>query len=464
MKSNAMTAARQWAHRCLRQGLARLPRETRFALYRRLARCDPHPPADLVLKIAETQDELEACFGLLHDAYVASGFMQPHPSGLRVTPWHALPTTTTVCAKVGGEVVGTLSMVREGVFGLPLQSAFDLAPVRRQPGQLAEISALAVRRDYRRTGGAILFPLMKFMYEYCTQYFDTRHLVIAVNPDKIELYEALLFFERLQASVVDHYDFANGAPAVGAALDLQGAPAQFRRAYHGRPERRDLHRYFTQTRLAQIQLPARPYFTTNDPVMTPALLDHFFNRRTQGFAALDARQRLLLHSIYDSPAYRAVLPAPDPQAGGSDTVRRHQRHSIKCPGWLCIGGAGRPRRPLNLVEISHGGCRVELGAQDLPLHAEGELTVALGERVMSRVPARVVRHAGGGAWGLAVPAPDAAWQACVQALESGATYRDLSAPAPSAGPATRSAPSVRSAPSAPPAGTPAAPDSTPVPV
>ena len=426
MKSNALTAARQWAHRSLRQALARLPRETRFALYRRLAQCDPHPPADLVLKIAETQDELEACFGLLHDAYVASGFMRPHPSGLRVTAWHALPTTTTVCAQVGGEVVGTLSMVREGVFGLPLQSAFDLAPVRRRPGQLAEISALAVRRDYRRTGGAVLFPLMKFMYEYCTRYFDTRHLLIAVNPDKVELYEALLFFQRLSAQTVDHYDFANGAPAVGAVLDLQGAPAQFRRAYHGRPERRDLHRYFTLTQLPQIQLPQRPYFTTNDPVMTPALLDHFFNQRTQGFQALDARQRRLLHSIYDGPAYRDVLPALDPQDAGSGAVRRHQRHSIKCPGWLCVGGAGQPRRPLNLVEISHGGCRVELGAQDLPLQAEAELTVALGEQVRSRVQARVVRYAGGGAWGLAVPQPDAAWQACVQALEGGTTYRDLS--------------------------------------
>ncbi len=35
---------------------------------------------------------------------------------------------------------------------------------------------------------------MKFMYEYCTTFFDTRHLVIAVNPRHIEMYESLLFF------------------------------------------------------------------------------------------------------------------------------------------------------------------------------------------------------------------------------------------------------------------------------
>ena len=72
----------------------------------------------LELKVAETREELEACFTILHDAYVASGFMKPDPSGMRVTIYHALPTTTTLCAKWEGRVVGTISMIREGVFGV----------------------------------------------------------------------------------------------------------------------------------------------------------------------------------------------------------------------------------------------------------------------------------------------------------------------------------------------------------
>jgi hypothetical protein len=72
---------------------------------------------------------------LLHDAYVAAGFMKPAVSGLRVTIYHALPTTTTLCAKFDGQVVGTLSLIRESVFGFPLQAIFDLtanARARRQ--------------------------------------------------------------------------------------------------------------------------------------------------------------------------------------------------------------------------------------------------------------------------------------------------------------------------------------------
>ncbi len=434
----------------LRRALTLLPRRLRFALIRRMVVCDPAPPAALVVKIAETAEELEACFALLHDAYVHEGFMQPHPSGLRVTPWHALPTTTTICATFDGQVVGTLSMVREGVFGLPLQSAFELGHVRARPGQVAEISALAVHRGWRRTGGTVLFPLMKFMYAYCTQHFDTRHLVIAVNPDRIELYEALLLFERLDARRVDRYAFANGAPAVGATLDLAHAPQRFAEVYGGRRRERDLHHYFTRLQLPNLQLPARRYFTTNDPVMTPALLDHFFNRRTAGFAALNERQRRLLHQIYDGPAYAAVLPACE-SAASDDGVRLrcNTRHSIRFPARITVPGPGGVRRLGVLREISATGCQFEVvpmgAAQGLAPGQDGALQVQLGEGLHAEVRARVVRSVFPGVWGLAVDTPDAAWRRCVAALEQGQTFRDLaaSAAADAGGAAPQAAPAGR---------------------
>ncbi len=199
MTRPARAGLRRRLHQIERAAFGRLPTALRFALYRRLIDCDPRPDARLSLGIATTKSELEACFALLHDAYVSSGFMKPEPSGLRVTAYHALPTTTTLYARFDGEIVGTLSIIREGVFGFPMQTVFDLSQVRAKGGRIAEISALAVHPNFRKTGGTILFPLMKFMYEYCTGFFDTRHLVIAVNPNRIELYEALLFFERLQA-------------------------------------------------------------------------------------------------------------------------------------------------------------------------------------------------------------------------------------------------------------------------
>jgi len=404
-----------------------LPKRLRFAIYRAFVQCDPQPDARLVLKIAETKEELEACFKLLHDAYVGSGFMKPDPSGMRVTIYHALPTTTTLCAKFDGQVVGTMSLIRESLFGFPLQAIFDLNTVREHKGQIAEVSALAVHPKFRNTGGTILFPLMKFMYNYCTTFFDTRHLVIAVNPNRIEMYESLLFFRRLTENSVDNYDFANGAPAVGATLDLKAAPQRFEQIYDAKPDRRNLYKYFVKTVLPNIELPNRRYFTTNDPVMTPELLDYFFNQRTQVFAKLDPRKKQLLHAIYDLPAFRAVLPPVDTNETTA-AQRTHQRYSVKCPGSFEIDVAGNPQRfPLMVIDLSLYGFSV-LTRTPVPLATWGEATIQLGQSEKSIVKAIAVRDQANGLNGFyafKLAEPDLSWRKFVSAMQSGTTHDDL---------------------------------------
>jgi len=413
-------------HRVVRSSVSRLPKSWRFKLFRSMVQCDPAPDPRLELKIADTQAELEACFALLHDAYVAAGFMNPDPSGLRVTPYHALPTTTTLCAKFDGRVVGTVSLIRDGVFGFPMQSAFDLSELRRRPGQIAEVSALAVHPDFRRTGGWILFPMMKFMHEYSARYFDTRHLVIAVNPDKIELYESLLFFERLPASVVDRYDFANGAPAVGAVLDLDNVRDRFHQTYAACGVRRNLYRYFFETELANIRLPARPYHTTNDPVLTPKLIDHFFNQRTKVFAGLDDRRRMLLRSIYDLSAYASVLP--EVRRPESIALRRHPRYTMLCPAQLAPADMpASAALALKVIEVARHGFNAESDAA-LALGTNGLLRIELGAGRVATVEAEMVRlteRDGLRQCGFRVNRPDEAWLECVHALETGQTHADL---------------------------------------
>lgn len=421
-----MSSIRKMWHQGLRKLFAALPRDQRFAIYRAFVDCDPAPSDRLQLKIAETREELDACFRLLHDAYVEAGFMKPDPSGMRATIYHALPTTTTLCAKYDGEVVGTMSLIRESALGFPLQAIFDLSDVRGREGQIAEVSALAVHPKFRKTGGAILFPLMKFMYEYCTTFFDTRHLVIAVNPNRIEMYESLLFFQRLTANIVDNYDFANGAPAVGASLDLLNAPAVFKSVYGKKPARRNLSAYFTEIKLPNIHLPSRRYYTTNDPVMTPELLDYFFNIRTQGFANLDDRKKALLHSIYDLREYRAVLPRVPEKEGQGIQLRHHQRYSVKCPGELTVTYSGE-HYSLQVIEVSSFGFQAH-AKTPLPLNVWSDAKVHLGRLELSTVKALAVRdNANGfnGFYGFKLGEPDLIWRKFVNALQQGKTHEDL---------------------------------------
>ena len=415
-------------HQTLRRVLNFLPKGSRFRIYRNLVDCDPAPDARLVLKIAETREELEASFRILHDAYVASGFMKPDPSGMRVTAYHALPTTTTLCAKYDDRVVGTISMIRDGVFGFPMQSIFDLELVRAQGGKIAEISALAIHPDFRKTGGWILFPLMKFMHAYCTEYFDTRHLVIAVNPDKIELYESLLYFQRLQEKIVANYDFVNGAPAVGASLDLKFAKETFRQGYRGKPLRKNLYEYFCNLDLPNIKAPPRRYFTTNDPVMTPELLDYFFNQKTRQFAGLDERKKSLLWSIYDHIDFRRILPGLPVALSSAHPLRQHQRYSLRCPGQVTMSSDLGPLTfDFEVIEISLSGFQAECAA-DFPIGLSGEASIELGaaEHSVVHVTGMRRKRVNGNAFiGFKLAEPDQVWRHCVAAIETGFTSSDL---------------------------------------
>lgn len=428
MTNARSSSAKSILHQTLRKAFSFFPRSLRFAVYRSFVDCDPNPDKRLVLKIAETKEELEACFRLLHDAYVGSGFMKPHPSGMRITIYHALPTTTTLCAKFDGEVVGTISLIRESVFGFPLQSIFDLHEIRETKGRIAEVSALAVHPKFRNTGGSILFPLMKFMYDYCTTFFDTRHLVIAVNPNRIEMYESLLLFERLTENEVSNYDFANGAPAVGASVDLHVAPGMMKRVYRGKPARKNLYRYFLRTQLSNIVMPSRRYFTTNDPVMTPELLDYFFNQCTETFQKLNDRERGLLHSIYNLPEYQYVLPTIFSDSDFQRRQRSHERYSLKCPGSFTVFNPNQMDvHSIQVVEFSDDGFLAN-SKDALPENVWGEACIRLGSQEKSVIKAKVVRGKRKGRYGFygfKVAEPDLPWRKLVGVLKAGTTHEDL---------------------------------------
>ena len=426
MEQSRGSGSKRLFHQSLRKLFSFFPKAIRFAIYRSFVDGDPQPDERLQLKIAETRDELEACFRLLHDAYVSSGFMRPSPSGMRATIYHALPTTTTLCAKFDGEVVGTISLIRESVFGFPLQAIFDLRQVRAKGGKIAEVSALAVHPKFRKTGGTILFPLMKFMYQYCSTYFDTRHLVIAVNPNRIEMYESLLFFQRLTEQTVAKYDFANGAPAVGASLDLGDAPALYKKIYGRKSRRKNLYHYFTKLELPNITLPGRRYFMTNDPVMTPELLDYFFNQRTQVFANLEERDKALLHSIYDLPQYRPFLPSGFSDSSPSHFMRQHHRYSFKCSGIFKVEVDGQKEvHELTVFECSEFGF---LARSKTPLNVLvwGDAVIQLGKSERSRFKAQAVgAKQVAGFYGFKLVEPDLAWRKFVSALKSGQTHEDM---------------------------------------
>lgn len=186
--------------------------------------CKPASDAALAsidFGLAVTAEDFGDAFRLVHDQYVARGYIRPDPSGRRVGRHHALASTRVFTGRAEGRVVATVSVIPDSTIGLPCDDLYraELAPFREHGGGLAEVSALAIDEAYRDVGLLVVRALVQMIAVYASQIATLDTLCIAVNPRHVRFYETLLRFQRFGAT--KPYPAVNGAPAVAMRLDLR---------------------------------------------------------------------------------------------------------------------------------------------------------------------------------------------------------------------------------------------------
>ena len=139
--------------------------------------------ADTEYKIAANLEERRSAFRLVYESYLRSGLGEPNPYGLRVTPYHLLPTTEVLIAVLRGETFFTMSLVMGMVFQLPLVMLFFIA---------TGIITPAFFRKYRRhfiVGAVAALAVL-------TPTGDAMTLLLVSMP-VVALYEGGLLLGRL---------------------------------------------------------------------------------------------------------------------------------------------------------------------------------------------------------------------------------------------------------------------------
>ena len=253
----------------------------RYKVIRSLLKLQYDLPNDLCVKLADTEQELQAAFELLHDSYVQQGYMQPQLYKLRATFFHLLPSTSLIIAKKGDDVIGTVSIIRDSPHGLPLEKDFNLNHLRKNNQVISEISSLAIHRDYRGQHGLVLFPLLKFMYNYCKYYFATDIMVLATHPKLSDFFEAILLFKSIEDKVVENYGFVNGSPAVGKYLDLKLAPMMYAAVYGLKSNNKNLYKFMVPeehggTDFQNLKYPLRVDYRLFDTKITGKTFEEIF--------------------------------------------------------------------------------------------------------------------------------------------------------------------------------------------
>ncbi|MCB0389687.1 MAG: hypothetical protein KDD58_00280, partial [Bdellovibrionales bacterium] len=233
------------------KALTYLPQKTQNEIWRAKINIPSQFSKKLCVKIAENHQELEESFRLVYENYLQMGYCAKNPHKMRATIYHALPTTTTLIAKYNGKIIGTLTIVRDNRLGLPSESIFNYKPLRIHSNRLAEITSLTIDKEFRRKrGGEVFFPLLKFMYDYCTYYFGVNHLLVTIAPKEIPFYKSILLFKQHQDSKIKDY---LGAPAISLQLDLQQALYDYESIYKDKAKNKNLFKFFVEDQLEQLK-------------------------------------------------------------------------------------------------------------------------------------------------------------------------------------------------------------------
>jgi hypothetical protein len=188
---------------------------------------------------------------------------------LRITKYHALPSTSVLVGKLNGEVVSTVTVVLDSPLGLPADSQWDLSELRKKAPRIAEISALTIRKDLQKRRGKILMPLCVYMFKFVTRYAGVDLIVAATTDSVRDFYRSYLLFEPVGNGKPVTYDFVKGVLANAQYLDCRTSHDRYQSVYGREPDHFNLFKYAFQTEFSEFKFPAQMPGQCTSPALSP---------------------------------------------------------------------------------------------------------------------------------------------------------------------------------------------------
>lgn len=306
--------------RVIKKIFSLLPESLRLHIIRSKVQI-PSGVDNIVLKIADTQEELEQAYRLLHDSYVGQKLMDVHPSKLRFNIWSALPYTSVVIAKIDNEVVGTVSLICDSPVQLPADKIFlnENNYYRNQKLRLVEASAFAVNPKFRQSGHKISLYLMKYLYQYTSQILNADLLIATVRVSAVDFYKALFAFTQNGKNTP--HTFVKGAKVGHISMSLKPDHAEkVKEIYANYSDSSNLHAFCTTPEThSKFQFPNIVKGFSTKTILTPNMLEYFLVKKTGLHKELKPRELSLIHSAYNNDS---SLTAKIPTLDQIETVDR----------------------------------------------------------------------------------------------------------------------------------------------
>ncbi|TWU39733.1 N-acyl amino acid synthase FeeM domain-containing protein [Novipirellula artificiosorum] len=172
------------------------------------------------LSIARTTADLEDAFRLAYRSYLRSGLTKENPTGMRLTPYHFLPTTEVMLAKLQGISLSTATLILDGELGLPAEAIYasEIDSLRNKGLRLAEVGCLADQRE-SPVRFLKMFRQLSTLIAQAAANRGCNGLIAATHPKHAKFYIRHLGFEIF--GDVRACPYAQGNPAVALLMDFE---------------------------------------------------------------------------------------------------------------------------------------------------------------------------------------------------------------------------------------------------
>jgi hypothetical protein len=161
---------------------------------------------NIVIRVARNPQEIAEANALVCRNYIDEGYWDDDHL-FRTNPHMYSPMRTVFVIACQDQLLGTASIVSDSPDGLPVDKAHaaSIEKFRVLGQRLAEVSALAIRRDCQQQRTLVLF-LFKFLYQYSFYYARIDRFLIATNPRHALFYRSVYCFDDLPGG--ENYSYA----------------------------------------------------------------------------------------------------------------------------------------------------------------------------------------------------------------------------------------------------------------
>ena len=140
--------------------------------------------SQLVFKEAKTEKELNLVFRLRYKIYLNENYIEPNKKGVFKDEYDLHSINFIVLKK--NRPIGITRLVLNSKVGFPTENLFNFNRPKIPRNKLAEISRVAIDKEFKGREGLVMIGLVKMIYEY-TEKLGLKYLY-ANMPEKLEKY------------------------------------------------------------------------------------------------------------------------------------------------------------------------------------------------------------------------------------------------------------------------------------